>query len=201
MQRLETSVGDKLARGEISFDQFARETAPYWSARANSRQYRGAGYDPDDVRQEMLIEAWKAYKTFDPERGALIPRLSTSAYRRMCRIAAKWRRKWTVTQVDELTLERIVGAEPEPQVDQAARKEAFERLALALRGAERACIHALAQATDAEEAVQCIWDDRFLSWKLKLKSREQAAEFFEGVLVELVARGEKYDGLMGASGS
>lgn len=62
----------RLNAGEIDFDRFVNETRPDWERMSQSlfgRYVLPAGVSREDVEQEMLVEAWKASRKWDPKRG------------------------------------------------------------------------------------------------------------------------------------
>jgi DNA-directed RNA polymerase specialized sigma24 family protein len=65
---------ERLYRGEISFDTFARLTQQDWNRLAtriynNWRRKLPRGVELIDVRQEMLVAAWRTIPNYDPARG------------------------------------------------------------------------------------------------------------------------------------
>lgn len=67
---------DALARGEVSFDEFARRTATDWTRLAGKvysawRRNLPVGVSLDDIRQEMLLHAWLAVGEYDTSRGGM----------------------------------------------------------------------------------------------------------------------------------
>lgn len=65
---------EQLGRGEITFTQFARFTAPYWDriARRLAQKHRveSSSCGVEDVRQMLLIGVWESTLGYDPARGA-----------------------------------------------------------------------------------------------------------------------------------
>lgn len=61
-----------LEHGSIGFDEFARETMSYWesvAAMLRARWIMPAGVEAADLRQELLLGAWLAWRAYDPTRG------------------------------------------------------------------------------------------------------------------------------------
>ena len=61
-----------FAQGQIDFNRFSRQTHPFWVATA--RYLLGRWRAPDaveieDMVQELLVEAWRAFPKHDPLRG------------------------------------------------------------------------------------------------------------------------------------
>jgi DNA-directed RNA polymerase specialized sigma24 family protein len=64
-----------LRAGEITFAQFEQRTREDWNKLAGKMYRRWKlppGVGEEDVRQEMLLRAWRAAVDFDPERGKSI---------------------------------------------------------------------------------------------------------------------------------
>jgi hypothetical protein len=79
-----------LWEGEITFQRFERETRRDWDKLAGKmwgRWQLPAGVSEDDVRQEMLLGAWKAVAKYDPARGV---GLANYVVWEACNRAAKW---------------------------------------------------------------------------------------------------------------
>ncbi len=63
---------DGLRTGKMTFDQFVRSTAGDWTRLASYLRGRWqvpSAVDVDDVRQEMLLAAWRAVAAWDDTRG------------------------------------------------------------------------------------------------------------------------------------
>jgi hypothetical protein len=62
----------RYQRGEISFDQFARETNKAWlalSVHLLNRWKASPAVSPEDLQQELLIACWRCIPEFDAARG------------------------------------------------------------------------------------------------------------------------------------
>ena len=71
---------EKVRAGEVSFDAWARATAPDWRKLAEHlfRRYPlPAALSVEDVEQEMLLAAWTAIRIWDPTAGMPLERFVT----------------------------------------------------------------------------------------------------------------------------
>lgn len=66
-----------LRNGDVSFDQFVRQTRTTWERMSSyflGRWPGQAAADEDDLRQEMLIAVWRSVSQWDPKRGPTLER-------------------------------------------------------------------------------------------------------------------------------
>lgn len=83
---------EQLRAGAITFRQFEAATAKDWTKLAGMlflawKQKLPAGIELDDIRQEMLCEAWRVTREFDPLRNVSI---ESFVVFNACAKARKW---------------------------------------------------------------------------------------------------------------
>ncbi len=166
-----------LRCGRLSPDVFARRTHGLWTAQAKKllQRWRGpVAVDVDDLRQELLLNAWIACGHWNPERGVTITRFvlynaidkakkwlhqQRNAYRRDDKAPARMERNFssfhrdTGDSADNPEERLLQGAATEPTAE-----EAFSRRQLLVAAVLRApnrhvpAMVALAQTGDIDLA-------------------------------------------------
>ena len=64
----------RLREGRVTFNEFERATRPRWEALAGwlMRRWRLPGWvEQRDIVQDLLLGAWRAVWTFEPDRGSM----------------------------------------------------------------------------------------------------------------------------------
>ncbi len=188
---------ERLARGEQTFDQFARETMADWDRIAAylMRRWRvPQAVEQTDVLNELLMQAWLHVRKFDPARGLSPERyVIYSAISRTKRWMHRQRRARGCRDESrhELTFAELGIAEDlrtcEPGQEAVVERELeLDRLIVecdSLR--ERILVTAVWHLGDAREAANAVYSDPELRQACRFDSRREAARAAELVGVKV----------------
>lgn len=200
-----------LSRGQISFDEFARRTSGDWdrlSAKLYNRWRRAIplGVTQLDVRQEMLLNAWKALSTFDPTRGTTLKgHVVFSACSKALRMLhvqrrakrfddhAESRHPISFAELGEATAEWLQALLYEEADDVGARMDAvrgFYALLSESEGLEKCALLAVRDAAgDTTEAAERLYNELPPRFRLSLKWDElKCRRFVEQTFAAAAAR-------------
>lgn len=191
----DAAVGKLLAElreGRSTFDEFARRTAPTWTRLAAwfLRRWPGqAAVDEEDLRQELLLAAWRAVSEWDPTRGVAIDRFvfyqTGLAATRTLKRALSYRKGrgsvWT------LPLPREAAVEP-GQHRVAVVRERLER-ARAGEGLEGEVAGALLEHRPLAAVAEGIYRDPARRFRYRLGSESDAAARVRQAAAKLASTG------------
>jgi DNA-directed RNA polymerase specialized sigma24 family protein len=114
----------KCHQGEASFDVFYAATIKYWRCAAADllrRWDHPQAVEEEDLIQEMLLAAWRAIESFDPERG--------DPKRHVVFSAAKTARRWLHRQRGAYGFARCrKGADPHGRYPASGADEWFDNV-------------------------------------------------------------------------
>jgi hypothetical protein len=202
MRTSEESARD-AREGRITFEQFVRETRTKWRARAQAfaRAFRLPTWlTVDDIEQELLLEAWHSLPGYEDGRGAVgvWSFVSFCAIKKTTKIVQgargveKHRRKGPARFEAPISSLAKAGDEDAPEIEVAVEpdqervleeranlRRVFEMLD------EHGCadmFHAFAEARDANDAADTIYDDVRSRLRHRFSSREQARTVVRGVV-------------------
>ena len=198
----------ELVRGSLGFDAFVRRTEAHWMRLATwlaARWVRPTWMTEDDVRQELVFGAWRAFERFDASRSSNPWRYLTWNAIALTRHAIRRARlggKRTHSdesrpmreclcdlpeEIEALAESRksICGISTEARIDGSRSLLRRSRDAGTMR--ERMVCHCLASAASIEGAVEELDSDPGVRLALRIDSAEHAER-----IVRSVVRGLKF---------
>lgn len=216
MAKVDTAARSYV-RGKTTFEQFEKATGGLWTYWANRLTFNVPPYlDREDVRQELLIEAFRASQRFDETKGTEPAMWMTQSAINIAKKAVMRARgvnrhewKWNAPARFDIAVETVNGSEPEwdgqndsspigagavASVDATQEEDAMEKDVLRQVFNEHGpkmviVVRALmASGGSGTQAAKMIWQDRQASLLLRLGSESEATRFVRKQITKFVRR-------------